>query len=145
MTVAAVRPAPPARRLAAPAAATAAFAGWALALRLRDPHVTGSWGSCWFLEGTGLPCPVCGGLRAVHDLTRGDVVAAAGSNLLVVLAVPVLAGWLALWARRAATVPAASGWSAVPLPSVRTMLAVVVVVVLFGVLRWFPFAAALAP
>lgn len=50
---------------------------------------------------TGWNCPGCGGLRAVHHLTDGDLVAAASSNLLVVLLVPLaIAGWL-VWARRA--------------------------------------------
>lgn len=121
--------------------------GWAAALRLRDPHVPGSWGSCPFLAVTGLPCPVCGGLRAVADLTRGDVVAAVGSNAYVVLLLPVLAAWWALWLRRT-TQPAGpgTGWTAdVPLPRPTTVALAVAVLVLFGVLRWLPFAAALAP
>lgn len=73
----------------------------ALALRLRDPHVEGSWGFCPLQVSTGLDCPGCGGLRAVHLLTRGDLVGAASSNLLLVLALPlVLAGWV-VWVRRA--------------------------------------------
>lgn len=133
------------RRLSAPALAAATFVAAAGALRLRDPHVSGSWGTCAFLQVTGLPCPVCGGLRAVNDLTRGDVVAAAGSNVLVLLAVPVVVGWLVLWARRAARTPAPSGWAVVPLPRARTLVLVVAAVCAFGVLRWLPFAAVLAP
>ena len=40
---------------------------------------------------TGAWCPGCGSLRAVNDLTHGDVLAAASSNLVLVLALPVLA------------------------------------------------------
>ena len=47
---------------------------------------------------TGAWCPGCGSLRAVNDLTHGDVLAAASSNLVFVLALPVLAllwvGWV---------------------------------------------------
>jgi Protein of unknown function (DUF2752) len=65
-------------------------------LHLRDPHRSGSWGYCpWFLL-TGTYCPGCGGLRAVSDLTRGDVAAAASSNLLLVASLPLVALW---WGR----------------------------------------------
>ncbi|QIK68551.1 DUF2752 domain-containing protein [Nocardioides sp. HDW12B] len=67
-----------------------------LALHLRDPHDQGSWGFCPWLLSTGTACPGCGGLRAINDLTHGDVAAAASSNLLVVSALPIVA---ALWAR----------------------------------------------
>jgi hypothetical protein len=65
-------------------------------LHLRDPHRSGSWGYCPWLMLTGTFCPGCGGLRAVNDLTRGDVGAAISSNLLFVASIPVV---LALWAR----------------------------------------------
>jgi hypothetical protein len=65
-------------------------------LHLRDPHQSGSWGFCPWLLITGTYCPGCGGLRAVNDLTRGDVGAAASSNLLFVASVPFLALW---WGR----------------------------------------------
>jgi hypothetical protein len=66
-------------------------------LHLRDPHRSGSWGYCPWLLLTGTYCPGCGGLRAVNDLTRGDVGAAASSNLLLVGSVPLFALW---WTRR---------------------------------------------
>ena len=37
----------------------------------------------------GIYCPGCGGLRAVNDLTNGDVGAALSSNILVTLMIPV--------------------------------------------------------
>lgn len=60
-------------------------------LHLHDPHDSGNYGFCPFLELTGRPCPGCGGLRAVNDLTRGDIGAAVSSNLLAVVLVVVLA------------------------------------------------------
>lgn len=49
---------------------------------------------------TGWNCPGCGGLRAVNDLTHGQVEAAAHSNLLFVGLLPlILLGWV-LWVRR---------------------------------------------
>ena len=59
-----------------------------LALHVRDPHVSHSWGVCPLYALTGVYCPGCGGLRGVNDLTDGHVGAAASSNLLLVLAVP---------------------------------------------------------
>jgi hypothetical protein len=67
-----------------------------VALHLRDPHESGSWGFCPWLLLSGTYCPGCGGLRAVNDLTRGDLAAAASSNLLFVTSVPFLA---LLWVR----------------------------------------------
>ncbi|MBZ5736850.1 DUF2752 domain-containing protein [Nocardioides mangrovi] len=68
-----------------------------LALRLRDPHAHGSWGLCPSAA-MGIYCPGCGGLRAVNDLTHGDVAGAASSNLMLVLALPVVVFILARWA-----------------------------------------------
>ena len=48
--------------------------GAAVLLHLRDPHEQGSYGFCPFLALTGHPCPGLRGLRAVNDLTHGDVV-----------------------------------------------------------------------
>jgi hypothetical protein len=65
-------------------------------LHVRDPHQQGSWGLCPWLLLTGTYCPGCGGLRAVNDLTNGQVLGAASSNLLLVGTVPVVA---VTWAR----------------------------------------------
>ena len=69
-----------------------------LALHYRDPHQHGSWGLCPFNALTGLYCPGCGGLRAVNDLTHGQVGAAFSSNVVVTALIPVATGLLALWA-----------------------------------------------
>ena len=70
--------------------------GVSVLLHVRDPHRSGSWGYCPWLLLTGTYCPGCGGLRAVNDLTDGDLVAAASANLMFVASVPVLVG---LWGR----------------------------------------------
>lgn len=76
------------------AAAATAYVG------VVDPNEAGHFPTCPFLALTGLFCPGCGTLRAVHALTRGDLAAAAGLNVLALVALPVLAvGWL-LWTRR---------------------------------------------
>jgi hypothetical protein len=69
------------------------------ALRMRDPHRSGSWGLCPLRALTGLDCPFCGGLRAVNDLTHGHLAAAAASNLLLVASIPVLVVLWAVWLR----------------------------------------------
>lgn len=67
-------------------------------LHLRDPHESGSYLYCPWLLLTGTYCPGCGGLRAVNDLTHGDVGAALSSNILVTLLIPVAVVLLSLWA-----------------------------------------------
>lgn len=83
-------------RLRAPGITIGGLAAATLALRLRDPHVEGSWGLCPSAA-FGVYCPGCGGLRAVNDLTHGDVFAAASSNLVLVVAVPFIVAGLAVW------------------------------------------------
>lgn len=85
------------QRMAAPAYTIGALGVATLALHLRDPHESGSWGYCPSAA-LGFWCPGCGGLRAVNDLTRGDVGAAASSNLLFVTVLPLLVFLLGRWA-----------------------------------------------
>jgi hypothetical protein len=86
-------------RMLGPALTVGGLAAATLALHLRDPHVTHSWGFCPLYALTGVYCPGCGGLRGVNDLTDGHVGAAASSNLLLVLAIPVVVFLLARWIR----------------------------------------------
>jgi hypothetical protein len=130
------------RAVRAPALVGVAGLGLAALLRGRDPHVSGSYGFCPFRSLTGLPCPGCGGLRAVNDLTRGDVVAAAGSNAMAVLLVgAALVLWVVWVARRVA------GDAEAVLVRVSTAgaLTVLAAFVAFGVLRVTPWGAWLAP
>lgn len=64
-----------------------AFAGAAVVavavLHFRDPHAHAAYGLCPFHEVTGWWCPGCGGLRAVNDLTNGDLVGSLHSNVLL--------------------------------------------------------------
>ena len=121
--------------------ATAALAGVAVGVvALVDPNEPGHYPTCPFLALTGLYCPGCGSLRAVHALTNGDITTAVGLNVLTVLAVVALSVVWARWARRSWTgarrttvAPAALLWS------------LSVVVVVFGVLRNVPIGGALAP
>lgn len=125
----------------APAAVGAVGLAAAALLHLRDPHGAGSYGYCPFLAVTGLPCPGCGGLRAVNDLTRGDVVGALSSNALAVgLVVVLVVAWL-LWVVRRAQ----GRRDRMIVVGGRTGAAVLVVMLVFGVFRLTPWGSWLAP
>ncbi|MGI5186592.1 DUF2752 domain-containing protein [Promicromonospora sp. CA-289599] len=89
------RPAVPSA-LRAPLLTGAAVGTATLLLALRDPHVRGSYGFCPLLELTGLACPLCGGLRATHDLAHLDLAGAWSANALWTVTAPVVVVlWLA--------------------------------------------------
>ena len=111
-----------------------------VALRLHDPHQQGSWGVCPFKLLTGWDCPGCGGLRAVNDLTHGDLAAAAGSNLFFVASLPILVALWAWWLWRS--------WTGQPRrtsgPAVKPLVtAYFAVLVVFTVVRNTPWGSAL--
>ncbi|MBB0245391.1 DUF2752 domain-containing protein, partial [Streptomyces alkaliphilus] len=65
--------------------------GVLLVLAVVDPSIPGRYPPCPVRALSGLWCPGCGGLRAGHALTRGDLPAALRANALVpVLALTVL-------------------------------------------------------
>ena len=113
-----------------------------LALHLHDPHQSGSWGYCpWFLL-TGTYCPGCGGLRAVNDLTNGDVAGAASSNLAFMVSLPFV---VLLWGRWLAL-----RWQGVRRPLPRGLVATasvlaLVLLIVFTVARNLPWGSWLAP
>ena len=100
---------------------------------------SGSWGYCPWKLLTGLDCPGCGSLRAVNDLTNGHVVAAASSNLLFVVMVPVMIAMWVAWARRSWRGTSRAARS----PSTTTVVwaAAVVVTVVFTVVRNTPWGS----
>jgi hypothetical protein len=113
-----------------------------VALHLRDPHEAGSWGFCPWLVTTGTYCPGCGGLRAVNDLTHGDLGAAASSNLLFVASIPAFAlMWVRSLQQRWTGVRRAWPARVVAVNAGVALLAVVT----FWVGRNLPFASWLAP
>lgn len=127
--------------LRGPALVGLAGLGVASALHLRDPHVAGSWGLCPFHAVTGLWCPGCGGLRAISDLTHGDLAAAVSSNGLAVVLVAVLAVAFVAWVVRR--------WRGVHdrmiVLSPRWSTATLVLLAVFTVVRNVPPGAWLAP
>ena len=127
--------------LRGPLALAAAGAAGVAVMRVLEPSHLGFVPPCPFLALTGLWCPFCGGTRAVDALASGELAAALGLNLLVVLAVPVL---LVAWARW--TADRARGRPARLLDvSSRTLAVVATLVVVYGVLRNLPGLEVLTP
>ena len=104
-------------------------------LYLVNPHAHQVFLPCPFRLITGLYCPFCGGLRMVHDLAHGQLVAALHDDALALplLAIAVLA-WLNV---------AVGSWLGRPVVRVRRpgwlWPAVVVVLVAWTILRNLPF------
>lgn len=84
---------------------------------LVDPNQPGHFPLCPLKEMTGLDCPGCGGLRAVHALCHGDLGTALDQHLFVtVLVLPLaIVTWVAwvLRIRSANKRPAGAGTDAV--------------------------------
>jgi hypothetical protein len=84
------------------AAAISVLGAAAVVLFLFDPARVSIYPVCLFHRATGLDCPGCGGLRAVHQLLHGEWKAAFRLNPLFVLLIPVMLALSAraLWLRR---------------------------------------------
>jgi len=88
---------------------------------LVNPNEGGHYPTCPLLALTGIYCPFCGGLRAVHDLAHLDITGALDRNPLAVIVLPILAIVWLLWAQRAFTgrqllrfrLPSWWGWATV--------------------------------
>lgn len=127
-------------RVAGPvASAVGALAAVALVGAV-DPSEPGHYPTCPFLAVTGLFCPGCGSLRAIHALAHGDVRGALARNPLMVVTVPALLIWWAAWLARA--VRATPRRRLAPAWMIWALLAVVVA---FAVTRNLPGAEFLAP
>jgi Protein of unknown function (DUF2752) len=68
---------------------------------LVDPHNPDSFFPvCPFRLLTGWNCPGCGALRMIHDVLHGDLAGAIADNVLLLVGIPLLAGWALLRYRR---------------------------------------------
>jgi len=105
------------------------------ALYFFDPAQWGFYPPCLFHKLTGLACPGCGGLRALHQLTHGHWALALHLNPLLILSLPFLFWLLGRWifsrgaGKPAPIAPAQALWPWILLS----------VVILFGVMRNLPF------
>ena len=128
------------RSIAGPLGVAAVAVGGAVLLHVRDPR-TSTYLPCPFHALTGLWCPGCGATRAFGDLTRGDIAAAASSNVVAVVLAIVAVGVWALWLR--------SCWTARPMPRPRvhrpTVIVLIAVLAAFTVVRNTPWGSGLAP
>ena len=88
---------PPEFTMKKTALASCLAAGFAAALVLFwfDPSRVPIYPVCQFHKLTGLDCPGCGSLRALHELSRGHWMAAVHLNLFLVLSLPVFA-WVGI-------------------------------------------------
>jgi hypothetical protein len=104
-----------------------------------DPNAPGHYPTCPFLFVTGLDCPGCGSLRALHALAHGDFTTAMARNPLTLAGMAVLAFLWVAWLRRSVT-GAPRRWAAPPW-MLRALLGLVLS---FWVLRNLPGFAWLA-
>ncbi len=121
-------------RLAAAMAATAGMAVTVLVLFRFNPSDSPFYPICQFHALTGLNCPGCGSLLALHELLHGNLAAAFRFNALLVLSLPAacwLGGRCALrqFKNQPATIAIRPAW----------MWGALVVMLLFGVVRNLPF------
>ena len=66
---------------------------------LFDPARGGFYPTCLFHRLTGLNCPGCGALRALHHLTHGEIAAAFHCNPLLMVLLPFVALFGLRWLR----------------------------------------------
>lgn len=128
-------------RLGAPLAVAGIGVAGAALLRVRDPHVQGAYGLCPFHALTGWWCPACGGMRAINDLTHGDIGAALSSNVFVP---PLAVIALLLWVRWVQLRLRGSDLRPLSLSN-RAVVGIVVVAIVFTVLRNTPSGSWFAP
>lgn len=126
---------PFAERVRGPVLTAVGGVGALVLLHFHDPHQSGSWGICPFLAITGQPCPLCGGLRAMNDLTRGHVSAALTSNAAAVFILIAGTALIVRWFVRRARGDVAA--VLLTTPKVATTIFAVAMVI-FAVYRWTP-------
>jgi len=110
----------------------------AAVLFLFDPARHSFYPTCLFHRATGLLCPGCGSLRALHQLFHGHLFAAIHFNALLIASLPLCA-WLGARGviRKRHNQPFFA--SARPL----WLWCALVVLIVFGVIRNLPFAQTL--
>lgn len=112
------------------------LASTAAVLYLFNPSQYGFYPRCALYTTTGIFCPGCGSLRALHQLTHGHLITALRCNLLLVSSLPFAAVYFGRCVTR---------WlSGEPLPSFtispRRLMALAAVAIIFTILRNIPFA-----
>ena len=124
-----------------PAAVAAAAAAGIALVAVVDPNEPGHYPPCPLLTLTGLYCPGCGTLRALHALTRADLGAALGLNPLAVVLHP--GGGRAVGAMGGTLMAGQALRQKAPHPAI--VWAFLVLLISYGVVRNLPFGDFLAP
>lgn len=101
-----------------------------------NPAQHGFYPTCMFYKTTGLLCPGCGTLRAMHQLLHGHIEAAFRFNALIVSSLPLLALGCLQSARYRSMNKPAMAW-------VRPnwLWALLAILIIFGILRNLPGAS----
>ncbi|MFG2441326.1 DUF2752 domain-containing protein [Nocardia fluminea] len=89
------------QRMTPPLIAAGLGVGTLALLHFRDPHVEGSYGLCPVYALFGVYCPGCGGMRAMHNLTDGNILDSLHSNLLALPLTIAFAVFVIDWILRA--------------------------------------------
>jgi hypothetical protein len=118
-------------RILCVAAGLLAMLAAGVVLYLFDPETAGFYPVCALHQMTGLQCPACGTLRALHQLAHGNLAGAWGFNPLLMVLLP-MALWLGL--REAARWTLGWRWPGIITRPVFGWLALIATVV-FGIAR----------
>ena len=122
-------------RWVAPAMTLGAVAGGCLAIAAWNPTDTGPT-VCWSQAVFGVDCPFCGGLRCVNSLMHGDWLAAADHNVVLAVALPIIALALVVWlVRSIQDRPMPTLWPTSARGSLVLGIAAIVFLVAFTVVR----------
>ena len=113
-------------------AAMAALVAGAAVLYWFDPSQSRFYPSCLFHQATGLLCPGCGSLRAMHQLLHGNVGSAFRFNALLVLSLPFFAVVMARYALKK------SKGQVIPALSAKWIFICVGIAIGFGIWRNLP-------
>lgn len=125
------------RRMIGPMSAAAVVLAASALVYAVDPGMPGRYPVCPTQYLFGVDCPACGMLRGTHDLLHLNLAGAADHNVLMFALYPLVVVMWVLWVRQA--------WRGYRPPLTRgqarrrdrILLAVLVAVLVFGVVRWF--------
>ena len=95
-----------------------------------NPAESAFYPGCTFYKTTGLLCPGCGSLRAMHQMLHGNIGEALRYNALLVLSIPLGGAWLGIRKLQHRSLTVKPRWLWIGFG----------ILILFGVLRNLPLA-----
>jgi hypothetical protein len=132
-----VDPRPRQRRMAPVVATGVAALAAAVYVRAVDPNIPGHYPGCPSRMFFGVDCPGCGGMRGTYELLHGNLGGMLESNILLLVAWPVVVFMFFLWVYRAWTGRLPSIDARTQARRHRLAVGVLVFVLAFGVIRNF--------